>query len=132
MLPISKFVNEFHVTVMILMDSGLQTIHAVLDKGNSRHQSIGTNHLFMLPYTYMSLTLLIIFPRVKQTWHCRDDVLPNVFYCSFHNTHLRKNINWCFEFYFMGYSWGKILEHTQLIGNLSKMIRNRYLFKLSR
>ena len=42
--------NEFHVTVMILMDSGLHTLHDVLDKGNSRHQSIGTNHLFMLPY----------------------------------------------------------------------------------
>jgi hypothetical protein len=35
---------------MILMDSGLHTLHDVLDKGNSRHQSIGTNHLFMLPY----------------------------------------------------------------------------------
>jgi hypothetical protein len=42
---------------------------------------------------------------------------------------LEKNINWCFEFYFMCYSWGKIIEHVHLIGNLSKMIRNRYLFK---
>jgi hypothetical protein len=45
----AKILNEFHVTVMILMDSGLHTLHDVLDKDNSRHQSIGTNHLFMLP-----------------------------------------------------------------------------------
>ena len=58
----------------------------------------------------MSLMLLIIFPTVKQTWPCRDDVLPNGFYCSFLNTHHRKNINWCFELYLMCYSWCKILS----------------------
>jgi hypothetical protein len=60
------------------------------------------------------IKLSITFPTVKQTWPCRDDVLPNVFYCSFLNTHLRKNINWCFKFYFMCYSWGKIIEHLYI------------------
>ena len=68
----------------------MHTLHDLLD---SRLQSIGTNHFVILPQLYMSLMLLIVFPTVKQTRPCRDHVLLNVLYCSFLNTHLRKNIN---------------------------------------
>jgi hypothetical protein len=76
--------------------------------------------------------LLILFPTVKQTWPCCDDVRSNVFYCSFLNTNNKKKRQLKLWILPMCYSRYKILEHVDLIENLSKININRYLFKWSR